>query len=210
VIKKAYYRLAKESHPDRGPTAADEDFASISLSYEMLIDPQKRADYDLSERVKENLRQGIDLWFMEAVWDDADLASEPRLRPLRKVTRKRTTLFSDGDLHILYWQDAPENPNAPPLPLHPKADHCIELRFVQQVLYARDHADCALLFGKPEYEEESKLVLLGDRLFTGPLVFEMASPVECNELVVGLRVSRCERSALFKQKLDGLKDAGIR
>jgi hypothetical protein len=58
LIKKAYYRLARESHPDRNDGVPQEDFAGISLAYDMLIDPDKRANYDLAERVKERLRQG--------------------------------------------------------------------------------------------------------------------------------------------------------
>jgi len=210
AIKKAYFRLARESHPDRNPSVTQEDFSKIAFAYDALIDPTKRANFDLSERIKENLRQGIDLWMHEAVWDDADLAQEPRLRPFRRAKRKRTTLFSDGDLHILYWQDAPEDPDAAPLPLRPSAERCIEMRFVQQVLHARDFSDAVEMFGKQlSYEDEFRLVLLGDRLITGPLVFEMSSPVECKDLITGLRVSRCERSALFLQKLEALQKAGI-
>lgn len=43
-MKKAYYRLAKEKHPDKG--GSEEDFKELQMAYEILKDPQKRKIYD--------------------------------------------------------------------------------------------------------------------------------------------------------------------
>lgn len=47
-IKKAYRKIAFESHPDRNPgdKAAEQRFKDATEAYEVLRDPQKRAQYD--------------------------------------------------------------------------------------------------------------------------------------------------------------------
>ena len=48
-VKKAYRKLARESHPDanQGDAAAEERFKEIQGAYDTLADPEKRKQYDL-------------------------------------------------------------------------------------------------------------------------------------------------------------------
>src|SRR5688572_14069824 len=59
-IKRAYRKLARESHPDVNPgnKQAEEKFKAISAAYEVLSNPAKRKLYD--EFGQEGLRGGFD------------------------------------------------------------------------------------------------------------------------------------------------------
>jgi molecular chaperone DnaJ len=61
-IKKAYRKLALEYHPDRNPDnkEAEEKFREISRAYEILSDPEKRAQYDQYGRVFDDHQGGSD------------------------------------------------------------------------------------------------------------------------------------------------------
>lgn len=52
-IKKAFRRLARETHPDANPgdPASEERFRAIAEAYEVLSDPQRRAAYDRGDRI---------------------------------------------------------------------------------------------------------------------------------------------------------------
>lgn len=50
AIKKAYYRLARQYHPDVAGKSGEDKFKEINEAYEVLSDPKKRAEYDRLRR----------------------------------------------------------------------------------------------------------------------------------------------------------------
>ncbi len=65
-IKKAYRALAMRHHPDRNPdSSAERRFNAIKKAYELLSDPQKRAEYNyrLNNRiVVDPAQEAQNLW----------------------------------------------------------------------------------------------------------------------------------------------------
>ena len=51
-IKKAYYKLAKEHHPDRG--GAQEKFKACNEAYEILSNTEKKETYDRRKSIEIN------------------------------------------------------------------------------------------------------------------------------------------------------------
>jgi DnaJ family protein A protein 2 len=58
-IKKAFYKLSKTTHPDKGGDA--EAFKAINQAYEILSDPDKRAHYDMTGSMDDRGGGGVDM-----------------------------------------------------------------------------------------------------------------------------------------------------
>lgn len=59
-IKQAYYKLAKEHHPDFNPVESDgSEFKKIQEAYEVLKNPHSRQSYDIEHRFNEDLAMDV-------------------------------------------------------------------------------------------------------------------------------------------------------
>ena len=74
AIKKAYLKLARDTHPDRcpGDEAAKERFQAIGRAYAVLKDPEKKKVYDASGIVDE---ESGDFKTMYDFWRDVRAAA---------------------------------------------------------------------------------------------------------------------------------------
>jgi len=70
VIKSAYRALAAKFHPDRNVSNDGDAFKLVSKAYEILSNPDKRADYDL------RLIHGEESLFLGVVDSDATKSIE--------------------------------------------------------------------------------------------------------------------------------------
>ena len=52
-IKQRYRALAQQHHPDKGGN--EDHFKKIKLAYEVLSDPSRRADYDATGKIEEDI-----------------------------------------------------------------------------------------------------------------------------------------------------------
>ena len=57
-VKRAFKKLALQSHPDKGK-GLDAEFIAIALAYHVLCDPKLRAAYDANEREFSKTRQSL-------------------------------------------------------------------------------------------------------------------------------------------------------
>ena len=75
-IKKAYLRLARETHPDkhRDDPAATERFQALGRAYAILRDEAKRRLYDETGMVDDDVVLNKDGAPWEAFWRDFDCA----------------------------------------------------------------------------------------------------------------------------------------
>ena len=94
-IKKAFRRLAKKHHPDRnkGDKAAEQRFKQINEAHSVLIDKEKRAQYDRFGEAREHGFAGTDFW---------DLFRHGR-RPSRAETFSWDDFGGSGDIFSQFF-----------------------------------------------------------------------------------------------------------
>ncbi len=92
-IKAAYRKLALKLHPDRniGEAAADKRFAEVSEAYELLRNPEKRAQYN---------KFGGQTGYSRNPFEDF-FASAPFSSKIEKVNGRNITLVYTASLHQL-------------------------------------------------------------------------------------------------------------
>jgi DnaJ-class molecular chaperone len=89
-IKKSYYKLSYIHHPDKGGDA--KIFDNISKAYDILMDEEKRKEYDIKSKWGNNYDEGSELLDYEfsddsKVWDEDKRKSFKDKEVLHKVIK---------------------------------------------------------------------------------------------------------------------------
>ena len=91
TIRASHKRLLKKLHPDRNPHVDPSQVAVLNAAYEVLADPQKRADYDASRRTghSRHMRQRQN-GERETQWPDGfDIAEQTRRQARMEAQYRR-------------------------------------------------------------------------------------------------------------------------
>jgi len=109
-IKKSYRRLAKQYHPDANPgiKAAEEKFKQIAAAYEVLSDPQRRANYDflLYQQSQQRYQPNAQTTYMRTYSAEPQPTRPPQTESSPDWPIGR--LFLWGLLIILQWRNCNE------------------------------------------------------------------------------------------------------
>jgi len=217
-IKKRFYKLAAEFHPDKNPDVDPHEFALLSQAYNVLIDDQLREKYDLGEKVRKVFRRGFDCTLLMPT----NFVYEGKRKRPTGFVPKKVTIFTDGELSRVFHQLASEESFEP---LKPDLENSFELRFVEYVLHGVNDSIIRNNFLEPKIskqldalsdeltEEEVKqlyrkidtfIVLQGKKL-PHAIFLQLDETRTCTEIINGLRIIRCESSVLFAQRLEKLQ-----
>ena len=102
-IRRAYRRLAMQSHPDLNPfdrLAAEQCMAAINVAASVLSDPERRADYDRQRRAARRSKPPSAWWAAPAT-GPADWV-EPS-EAMRRATARATGEAQELLLHLRPW-----------------------------------------------------------------------------------------------------------
>ncbi|GBG29485.1 DnaJ family protein [Hondaea fermentalgiana] len=232
-IRKTYYVLAKNYHPDKNPDVDTKAFAEISRAYSVLKDKTLRKSYDLCETVKSAFRLGV-----LAIKHEQDGSFS-----------RRVVFFLDRHFENLIWQ--PESRGSVLKPGYSR----IELRYIHRIYAGED--DESLTFGEMRVDDRASDNGSGDdndnasdnasdddnansggfdhednqdlddksraartlcihmsphakKIGYSSVFIELDTPDARDDILDGLRILRCGASMLFQQNLDEMKANDLR
>ena len=186
-IKKTYFTLARNCHPDKNPDMNADEFAEIGRAYAVLMDPQLRTNYDLCETVKAAFRRGV-----LATLNTSNGAA------------RLMAFFLDDKYENLLWQD---HSRGAVLKLGYSR---LETRFMAKIIAGEDMPKLPQPIQFPLRCLFIKITEHAKSLGGNNLLIEFDNEDARNDIMDGLRVFRCGNSMLFQQNLDKMKAEGKR
>lgn len=159
-VKKAYYKMAKQHHPDKndGDEAAKQRFQEISDAYQILMDEDSRANYDKNGRQAVGEQPRVDAKQFYAMMFGSD-----EFEPLvGKLNIAAIMGVDDEELQVPEGQD----------PAMYEAVHEQLKQWQREVTCAMNLADLVKLFAEenaPEAEYRAKIHQLATELASTPI-----------------------------------------
>ena len=102
-MKKAYYKLARDFHPDKNPDANPHVFAAINKAYTTLKGNDARENYDKRLKTKEVTRAGFVCNVVTSLHRKRVKIRECEVWSVNRSRLEFTNYKAGQDTQILYW-----------------------------------------------------------------------------------------------------------
>ncbi len=197
-VKRAYYKLARDFHPDKNPDADPHVFAEINKAYSTLKGEEARRKYDKSLKTKEVTRSGFCCHVVTNLH-----RKRPKVRECEVWSVRRTRLDFENykaghDTQILYWakpgKGIPSN----------KAVDFAEYRYVMELWRGEERAG---IKWPKSIEATRSIVFVGKKLYE-PFALTLDTEEARNTMLEGLRLVRCAGSLVFTKKWKKMQESG--
>ena len=186
-VKKAYYKLARDFHPDKNPDANPHVFAAINTADTTLKGNDARENYDKRLKTKEVTRAGFVCNVVTSLHRKRVKIRECEVWSVNRSRLEFTNYKAGQDTQILYWAKPGKG-----MPSNKSTDFA-EYRFVMELWRGEDKPDIKW----PKNVEASRIILFYGKHLYEPFGLVLDTAMARDKMLEGLRLIRCAGSLLF-------------